>query len=135
MLKLVEASYKDPLRFPIKPGLKLTSGHVVSIVEYEGNLVVDICDGKNPLGLLGNRCVGGNQIDFDTKKFAKVFSQRMIVNIDKFDRTHKIEVGNSLYCNKRGMLTSKKQSDNCLVLAKVISTVSEDKKYLQILWL
>jgi hypothetical protein len=135
MFKLIESLCRDPLRFPVKPGTKLTPGHVVSIVEYEGYLVVDVCEGKNTLGLLGNRCVGGNQIDFDTKKFAKVFAQRMIVDVDKFDRTHKIEVGNSLYCNKRGMLSSKKPSDSSLVLAKVITPASEDKKHMQILWL
>jgi len=133
MFKLVEATNLDPVRFPVAPGAKLTPGHIVSIYDDEGTLVIDICDGINPFGILGNRCVGGNVIDF--KKVAKVFPQRMIADIDKFDRKSNIEIGSSLYCNKHGILTSQKLRENSLVLAKVITPASKDKKHMQILWL
>jgi hypothetical protein len=133
MFKLVESINREPIRFPVAPEAKLTPGHIVSVYDHDGTLVIDICDGINPFGILGNRCIGGNVIDF--KKVAKVFPQRMIADINKFDRKSNIEVGSSLYCNKHGMLTSQKPCENSLVLAKVITPASENKKYMQILWL
>jgi hypothetical protein len=133
MFKVVESISKDSVRFPVKPGVKLTPGHVVKIVEYEGNLVVDLCDGYNAIGLLGNRCFGGNEIDF-TKK-AKVYPQRMIADVMKFDRKNAIESGNSLYCNSDGVLSSKKPFEGSMVLAKVISPATKKKRAMQILWL
>lgn len=132
-MKLVEAVGIEPMRFPVKPGIKLTPGHVVKIVEYNGNLVVDLCDGYNAIGLLGNRCVGGNDIDF-TKK-AKVYPQRMIADVLKFDRKSIVEPGYSLYCNTRGVLTSKKPFEGSVVLAKVVSPATEKRRAMQILWL
>jgi hypothetical protein len=132
-MKLVEAVGISPMRFPVKPGAKLTPGHVVKIVEYEGNLVVDLCDGYNAIGLLGNRCLGGNEINF-TKK-AKIYPQRMIADVTKFDRKNTIESGNSLYCNTKGVLSSKKPFEGSMVLAKVVSPATENKRAMQILWL
>lgn len=133
MFKLIDAISNEPIRFPVAPGANLKPGNIVSIYDHDGTLVIDICDGINPFGILGNKCVGGNTIDF--KKLAKVFPQRMIVEIDKFDRKCNIEVNSSLYCNKHGILTSQKPNENSLVLAKVITTTSKEKKYIQILWL
>jgi hypothetical protein len=132
-MKLVEAVGISPMRFPVKPGVKLVPGHVVKIVEYEGNLVVDLCDGYNAIGLLGNRCLGGNEINF-TKK-AKIYPQRMIADVMKFDRKNTIESGNSLYCNTKGVLSSKKPFEGSMVLAKVVSPATENKRAMQILWL
>ena len=133
MFKIVESINKDPVRFPIKPGVKLTPGHIVKIVQHEKDLVIDICDGRNAFGLLGNRCVGGNDVDL-TKK-GKVFLQRMVVDVDKFDRKNPIDIGSSLYCSVRGVLSSKKPFDDAVVLAKVISPATTEKKHMQILWL
>lgn len=132
-MKLVEAVGVEPIRFPVKPGAKLTPGNVVKIIEYENDLVVDICDGYNAIGLLGNRCLGGNKIDF-TKK-AKVYPQRMIADVVKFDRKNAIKPGYSLYCNTKGILSSKKPFESSVVLAKVITPASEKSKAMQILWL
>lgn len=133
MFKLVESTNSDPVRFPVAPGAKLTPGHIVSVYEHENHLVIDICDGREPLGILGNRCVGGNTIDF--KNLAKVFPQRMIANISKFDRKNEIKIGDSLYCNERGVLSSKKPFKDSVILAKVITPVSKENKHIQILWL
>lgn len=133
MFKLIESITRDPVRFPVKPGVRLAPGHVVKVVEYEGNLVIDLCNGENPLGLLGNKCLGGNTIDFT--KVAKIYLQRMVADVSKFDRENKINIGSSLYCNSIGELSSKKLHEQSIILAKVISPATVEKKYMQILWL
>ena len=133
MFRLVESTGPDPLRFPIKPGVKLMPGHVIKLVEHDGDLVADRCDGYAPLGLLGNRCIGKENVDFSRR--ADIYLQRMIADVGKFDRRNKIKTGSSLYCNRRGILSSKKPFEGALVLAKVITPANEEKKYMQILWL
>jgi len=133
MFKLVEAASPDPMRFPIKPGTKLTPGDVVRIVEYQGDMVTERCDGYSALGLLGNRCIGGEDVDFS--KMAKIYPQRMIADVGRFDKRSQIEVGSSLYCSKRGVLSSKKPFAGAMILAKVITPASKEKKHMQILWL
>lgn len=133
MFKLVESVCMEPVRFPIKPGIRLVPGHVVSIVDYKGDLVVDLCDGYSPFGLLGNRCFGGNFIDFQRK--ANIYPQRMVVDLNMFDREYEINIGSSLYCNKMGLLSSKRPFEYALVLAKVITPANEKKSHMQILWL
>jgi len=133
MFKLVESLFTEPVRFPIKPGVSLAPGHIVSIVDYEGDLVVDLCDGNSPFGLLGNRCFGGGFIDFGRK--ANVYPQRMVVDLNRFDRDHEINIGSSLYCNKMGLLSSQRPSEHAFILAKVITPASEEKSHMQILWL
>ena len=132
MFKITEAATRLPVRFPVKPGVVLAPGHVTKTVEYNGFLVTDICDGYDALGLVQNRCIGGNEIDF--KNVAKIHLQRMIVDISKFDRENEIHKGNSLYCNGVGELSSKKPFENSLVLAKAISPCNEEKSHMTILW-
>ncbi|MCK9567744.1 hypothetical protein M0R72_02190 [Candidatus Pacearchaeota archaeon] len=133
MFKLVESLSTAPVRFPIKPGVSLAPGHVVSIVDYEGDLVVDLCDGNAPFGLLGNRCFGGGFLDFGRK--ANVYPQRMVVDLNRFDRDHEIQIGSPLYCNTKGLLSSQQPSEHAFVLANVITPASEEKSHMQILWL
>lgn len=133
MFKIVESMFMEPVRFPIKPGANLSPGHVGSIVDYEGHLVIDLCDGNVPFGLIGNRCFGGNFVDFGRK--ANVYPQRMVADLNRFDRDSEIRIGSSLYCNKAGLLSSKKPFDNSFVLAKVITPANEEKSHMQILWL
>lgn len=123
----------DPVRFPIKPGAILAPGNVVSIVDYEGDLVIDLCNGNLPFGLISNRCFGGNLINLQRK--ANIYPQRMIVDLSKFDRNNDINIGSSLYCNEFGILSSKKPFDNSFVLGKVISPANDKKSHMQILWL
>lgn len=133
MFKLVEAISLEPIRLPIKPGVKITPGHIVKTIEYEGSLVVDICDGYAPLGIAGNRCIGGQSVDY--KKVVNVYPQRMIADLLKFDRNNLIEIGNSLYCDFSGVLTSKKPFENSIVLGKVITPAGDGRRYMQILWI
>lgn len=125
----------NPMRFPIKPGIKASPGSIVKIVDYLGTQVIDICDGYCAIGILGNRCIGGNEVDF-TKK-AKVYPQRMVANIDRFDRIPEIGVGDSLYCNEKGILSTVKPFASAMLLAKVITPnfKKNQKRYMQILWL
>lgn len=133
MFKVVEAISKDPVRFPIKPGAKLIPGTVIKIVEYNKDLVVDLCDGYSPWGLLGNKCSGGDTIDFHN--IAKVFPQRMIVDLSRFDKKNPIKIGSSLYCNSQGILSSKPPFEGAFILAKVITPANAKKKSMSILWL
>lgn len=133
MFKLVESLVIDPIRFPVKPGASLSPGHVISIVDYEGDLVVDLCTGNTPFGLLGNRCFGGNAVDFQRK--ARVYPQRMVVDLNRFDRSNDIKIGSSLYCNEHGLLSSKQPFEYAFVLAKVITPATKEKNHMQILWL
>lgn len=135
MFRLVESINQDPVRLILKPGLKLTSGCIVKIVEHEGIPVVDICDGKHAFGILGNRCWSSDVIDFSKRSMAYVYPQRMIANIDKFDRRCDIQSGCSLYCNSKGILSSKKPFEHAIALAKVIYVPNQEKKHMQILWL
>jgi hypothetical protein len=133
MFKLIESLFVDPIHFPVKPGVSVSPGHVVSIVEYKDNLVIDLCDGSAPFGLVGNRCFGGNVVDF--RQMANVYPQRMIVDLNRFDRESDIKVGSSLYCNEYGVLSSRQPFEGALLLAKVITPAGSKKNYMQILWL
>ena len=133
MFKIIEVNTRDPVHLPVKPGIKLAPGHVVKVIDYQGDMVIDICSGNDALGLVKNRCTGGNKVDYLIK--ALVFPQRMIVNIDKFDRQNPIKAGDSLYCDECGVLSSKRPFENSFVLAKVIEPFTKEKKYMQILWI
>lgn len=133
MFKLVEAITLEPIRLPIKPGIKIVPGHIVKTIYYEDNLVIDICDGYAPLGIAGNRCIGGTTIDY--KRVVKVYPQRMIADLLKFDRKNIIEIGNSLYCNSNGVLTNKQPFEDSIVLGKVITPAGDNRRYMQILWI
>lgn len=133
MFKVIEAISKDPVRLPVKPGVKLNPGNVIKVVEYNLDLVVDLCDGYSPWGLLGNKCIGGESIDL--LNIAKVFPQRMIVDLSKFDIKNPINIGSSLYCNSQGILSSKIPFEGAFILAKVITPANSEKKHMSILWL
>ena len=133
MFKIIESNTRDPIRLPVKPGIRLSPGHVVKVIDYQGDIVIDICSGNNALGLVKNRCTGGTKVNYLLKAF--VYPQRMILNIDKFDRKNPIKAGDSLYCDECGMLSSVKLFENSFVLAKVIEPLTKEKKHIQILWL
>jgi hypothetical protein len=133
MFKLVESLSRGPIRFPIKPGISLAPGNVVSLVKYEDDIVVDLCNGELPFGLVGNRCFGGGFLNLIRK--ANVYPQRMIVDLNRFDRNFNIQIGSSLYCNNVGLLSSNKPFEDALILGKVISPANEKKSHMQILWL
>jgi hypothetical protein len=135
MFKIIESISPDPIRFPAKPEIKLTPGHIIKIIDYQGNLVVDLCDGSYAFGVVGNVVYGGSKLDFSKGSIAHVYPQRMVANIEKFDRKSDPVVGCSLYCNTKGMLSAKKPFENAIVLAKVIYLPSAEKKHMQILWL
>jgi hypothetical protein len=131
--RLVESENPSPMRFPVKPGIKLMPGDVVKLIDYQGDMVADKCDGYNPLGLLGNKCVGDDIINYS--KSAQIYPQRMIADVGRFDRRNKIGIGSSLYCSKKGVLSSKQPYAGAMVLAKVITPANEEKSHMQILWL
>jgi hypothetical protein len=133
MFKIIESITKLPIRLPVKPGIRLVPGNIAKIIEFDNNLVFDLCDGYNALGIVGNRCIGGNELIFN--KMARVYPQRMIADINKFDRNNTIDIGSSLYSSFDGVLTSKKPFDNSIILAKVISPISKENKRMTILWL
>lgn len=122
------------IRLPVKPGMKLIPGTIVKISNYNNNVVVDICDGENPFGLIKNKVINLNDyIDFSL--MCEIHFHRMVLDTVRFDRKNYIEIGSSLYCNDKGLLTSKKPRDNSLILAKVISPSRGEKKHMTIFWL
>jgi len=133
MFKVVESMCSEPIRFPIKPGVSISPGHVLSIVEYEGCLVFDISDGRQPFGVAGNRVKGADGLDY--RLIVKGYIHRMILDISKFDRKNRIDIGTSLYCSQEGTLTSKRPYPDSVLLAKVIAPAGPGKKHMNILWL
>jgi hypothetical protein len=133
VFKIVESVSLSPIRLPVKPGIIVKSGHVVTIEDYNGYTVINICNGTNPFALVGKKCIGGNEVN--THKMANIYPQRMIVELDNFDRKNDVEIGNSLYCSTSGVLTSKKPFNSSVPLAKVIYAASVEKNHMQILWL
>jgi hypothetical protein len=129
MLKIIESVIRTPVRLPVKPGVKLSPGHVVKLEVYNGNLVATLCDNNNIFGLVGNRKIG---LD-DLSSFVKIYPQRAVVSLNKCDRNNKIEIGNSLYVSE-GVLTTKKPFENSFCVAKVIEPPA-GKKPMTILWL
>lgn len=133
MFKLIDSAFLTPVRYPVKPEVKLTPGTVVCISDYNGCPVVDICNGNGAFALCGIRYQAGNCIDF--KKLALIYPQRAVINISKYDRKSVIKIGSSLYCNESGELTADKPFENSIILAKVITPSNSEKKNIQILWL
>ena len=137
MFKITE-SIGDPINLPVKPGIKLLPGNIVSIIEYGDDLAIDLYhsyDGKSPFGIVGKRFVSEDGAAVDLTKTVKVYFHRMVVELTKFDKFNKIEVGSSLYAHKKGILTSKKPYNDSVLLAKVISPKTDEKKFISILWL
>jgi hypothetical protein len=134
MFKIVESINKAPIRFPIKPGVKIVPGCVVRLNELDGNIVVDISDGENVFGIASNACknISGRLCFGD---IVNVHVQRMIIRTDRFDKKYDIDIGSSLYVNKYGILTSLKPFDKSYIVAKVITPASEQKQFIEALWL
>jgi hypothetical protein len=133
MFKIVECAFKHPIRLPIKPGIQIIAGHMVMTTDYKGHVVVDISDGYSFLGLAGSKCKGGSKVDYTN--IVKIFPQRMVLRMDKYDRKYPIVSGTSLYVGKDGILTSRKPFESSVITAKVISPEDENRKYIEILYL
>lgn len=133
MFRIVESICSESVRFPIKPGVNISPGHILSIVEHEGCLVFDISNGCQPFGVAGNRVKGADNLDY--RLIVHGYIHRMILDISKFDRKNRIDIGTSLYCSQEGMLTSKRLYPDSILLAKVIAPAGSGKKHMNILWL
>ena len=133
VLKVIEATFPEPIRLPVKPGTKLYPGSIVKLVEYDGTIVADKCDGYLPFGINYTKSFGNKDIDMSI--IASIYPQRMVADVGRFDKKTKYSTGDSLYCNKLGILSNKKAFETSVVLAKVITPPGVRNKYMQILWL
>ena len=137
MLKIVEKVVSSPVRFPIKPGIKVKAGMVGRLVEYDGHLVVDISDdGSQVFGVIGNkRFIDGKSVSFDREDLVNIWPQRMVFKTDIYDKTAEYENGQALYVND-GLLTAKSVEGGSPLVARLTRTPSADEKsYIEVLWL
>jgi hypothetical protein len=133
MFKIVECAFTHPIRMPVKPGIRISAGHIVRTIDYKNHVVVDISDGYSFLGVAGNRCKGGAEVDYGN--VVKIFPQRMVLRIDKYDKKYPMGAGSSLYVGFDGILTSRKPHERAVITAKVISPETEERKFIEILYL
>jgi hypothetical protein len=130
MFKILENS-GFPIRFPLKPGVSLFAGSVVSLNNYKNNIVVDLCDGKKfPIGIVGKRYRKINCFDFNN--IVEVNINRMVLRLTRFEDKNIVNVGDDLYCNKNGKLTNNKIYKSSVLLGKLIE---KNNKYSTIFWL
>ena len=136
MFKVVEKICDEPLRMLAKPGVKFRPGFVVKLVELGGDMVCDLADEKNALGIAGSRLhIKDESLRFEPKSMLKVWAQRMVFRTDLYDKTHEMCTGMSLFVSDDGLLTTGKPEGTKLYVAKLISPPDEEHAYLEALWL
>ena len=137
MLKIIEKVEPGPIRFPAKPGVNLQAGCIGRVVDYEGVQVVDLSDGYGVFGVIGNKRMM-NYISFDREDLVSIWPQRMVFKTSQYDRESIIKYigGQSLYVNRKGLLTPQKPREDCLCIAKLTKVPGKGSlNYIEALWL
>lgn len=136
MLKIVEKTISNPVRMPIKPGISVKAGMVGKLVDYKGNLVVDIADSHRAFGIIGTkRKIEGDEVSFDREDMVNIWPQRMVVKTDIFDPVNHYRGGQSLYV-ARGILTPDPPLPDSYVVAKLtMEPTGEERRLIELLWL
>src|SRR5690606_9064208 len=116
--------------------VQLIAGHACKVVEYNGNLVCDICEPNDiAFGIIGrSKLVRGTELNFDPKLMTIVWTQRMIFHSDKFENNI-YEPGDKIYVGNGGILTNEPVCDDNNFVARLILAPNDKRNYYEALWL
>ena len=137
MLKIVEKAYSNhPIRFMVKPGVKLIAGYACILTEYNGYMVCDICPPrKNAFGIIGStRKINSKNVSFNIKNFVSIWHQRMIFQTNNFEHSNYC-AGDKLYVGESGMLTNEQVTEDVGFVARLIGYPNDRRVYYEALWI
>ena len=136
MFKIVEKLCDSPIRMLVKPGVKIRCGVVVKLIDFNGDIVADICDdGKSAFGITSNYCFNKtNAIIYNKYYMINIWSQRMVFRTTNFNKGSEYNPGTAIYTNKNGILTAEKYNDG-ICIARVISGPGNGRNWMECLWL
>lgn len=138
MFKIVEKVYDEPIRFPVKPGVWFEPGMVVKVVDFNGDLVVDACDGYDAFGVVGTEILVPycSKAKLDPKYMVEVWTQRMAFRTDKYDFRFNLDIGDPLFAGCDGFLTCKKPFEQAHIIGRVVSPPRDlENSYFEAVWL
>lgn len=119
-----------------KPGVKLIAGYACTLVEYNGELVCDICKpGQFPFGIIGKtKKMKGEDTSTNPNNLVPIWHQRMIFQTDNFEHSN-YGPGDKLYIGESGMLTNEPKDDNDTFVARLTGYPDGDIDFFEALWL
>ena len=131
---VIEAMCTEPVRIFAAPKATFKPGYVGQLFELDGNLVCDLSNGSKPFGIIADYKITPYD-DFNPSDLIRVWPQRMVFRTDEFDKKAEYSVGDAMYVNESGILTTKSSKENVPIVARLILPPSPDKSYLEALWL
>jgi len=136
MFRIVEQVGDEPMRFPAKPRVWFEPGMVVKLIQFQGDLVADACDGYDAMGLVGNEMyLDADKPVLDPKFMVEIWSQRMVFRTNKYDLCAPMETADPLYSGWDGFLTTKRPFEGATMLGRIITPPLADRSYFEALFL
>lgn len=123
MFRLIEATNENYIRFHAV-GKRITSGHIVQLVEISGDIYVELSNGSRPFGVV--LAVNNNVV--------KIYHQKMICHSSKYDKDLEYKGGDPLYV-KGGILTLVPDHESHPIVAHVVTDFRPSKDILEINWI
>ena len=132
MLQIVESVCSGPIRFlpDLSSGHKFKTGLVVQLVETsDGTPKCCISDGSRPFGIIGEN------LEMQPFGLIPVWFETMILRTDVFEKKGATyEMGDALYINKRGMISSIRPFENSFQVGYVIAGPGDGRRYIELNW-
>lgn len=131
MLQIVESVCQGAIRLLPDPACsgKFKTGLIVQLIDIDGTPRCTLSDGTKPFGIIGE------SIDTQPYGLIPVWFESMILRTDVFEKRITYEMGDSLYVNKKSMLTTKKPFEDAYPIGHVITGPSHGKNYLEMNWI
>ncbi len=134
VFEVVETTLEEPIRIFAAPEAVFKPGVVGQFSELNGNIVCTLSDGSKPIGIVDDS--KSKESWFNPKSIVRIWTQRMVFRTDQFDKEVEYRIGDPLYVNKNGILTSRKPAiEDYQFVARVITPPAANKPFFEALWL
>lgn len=127
MFEVVESRSSFPLRYLSDPNINLEPGHIIEIIEINGNPSCTLSDGNKPFGI-----VGGEKDQFG---LIPIWFNSMVIRTDKFEPWAMYHSGSPIYSSKNGLLTTDKFKEGSLLLGHVVTGPNQGQNFLEVSWI
>jgi len=131
MFKLINPVDVTPMRVLAAPWTIFCPGQVVQLTETDdGNLVCELSNGGNPIGIVSDFKIKKTK-SLNFTKMVSVWHQRMMFVTDEFAENRYREE-DPLFA-KNGVLTNQREKEDDIAIGRVIEP--PENSYLTVLWL
>lgn len=125
MFEIVEQVF-EPIRLPIADGAKFKPGDIIGLC-YDKGVHCKTSNSLNPYGMVAG-------LD-ETHNLVFIVSETAIIKTDNFDKNATYTIGDFLYSNNNGTLTTNKEEETSLLLGNVVDAISGVGGYIEINWI